>query len=128
MEDRGNAQFLKAVADALEPGARFILDTGYILETLLPALQERGWYPIGDMLVLAERRYEPLDSRLHVEYTWIRDGKLDKRSMSARLYSVREILELFEKTGFTDIKAFGTLEREPFRLGSHRLLLVATKP
>jgi SAM-dependent methyltransferase len=128
LDDRGNAQFLKAVADTLEPGAKFILDTGYILETLLPTLQERAWYPIGDMLVLAQRRYEPLDSRLHVEYTWIRDGKLDKRSMSARLYSVREILELFEKSGFTDIKAFGTLEREPFRLGSHRLLLVATKP
>ena len=126
--DEGDAQFLKAVSQALAPGARFVLDTSYILEILLPALQERAWYPIGDFLMLAERRYEPAASRLHVEYIWIRDGKTEKRAMSARLYSVRELLELFEQAGFTAVQPFSSLDREPFRLGSSRLLLVATRP
>jgi SAM-dependent methyltransferase len=128
LDDNGNAQFLKAVADALEPGARFVLDTGYILEHILPTLQERAWYPIGDYLMLAQRRYEPAEGRLHVEYTWIRDGKIDKRSMSARLYSVRELLRLLEETGFSGVQAFSSFDCEPFRLGSPRFLVVATKP
>jgi SAM-dependent methyltransferase len=128
LDDQGNAQFLKAVADALEPGARFVLDTGYILEIILPSLQERAWYPAGDLLMLAQRRYEAAESRLYVEYTWIRDGKMDKQSMSARLYSFREILELFEEAGFTGVQGYGSFTREPFRLGSNRLLVVATKP
>jgi SAM-dependent methyltransferase len=127
LDDQGNAQFLKAVANSLEPAARFVLDTSYILEILLPSLQERSWYPVGDYLWLSQRRYEPEESRLYVEYTWIRDGKIDKRSMSARLYSYREILGLFAAAGFGDVQTFGSLTREPFRLGSNRLLVLATK-
>jgi SAM-dependent methyltransferase len=128
LDDQGNAQFLKAIFATLKPGAKFVLDTGYILETILPALQERAWYPIGEYLMLAQRRYEPVESRLHVEYTWIRDGKTEKGSMSARLHSVRELLQLFKETGFAEVQLFSSLEREAFRFGSHRLFLVATKP
>jgi hypothetical protein len=128
LDDAGNAAFLQAIVLALEPGARFVLDTGYVLEALLPALQERSWYPLGDMLWLAERRYDPGTSRLHVEYTWIRNGHAEKRSMSARLYTYRELLGLFAQAGFTDVNGYGSLAREPFRLGSNRLLVVATKP
>ncbi len=128
LDDQGNAQFLKAIHVALKPGGRFVLDTGYILETILPALQERAWYPIGEFLMLAQRRYEPAESRLHVEYTWIKGGQTEKRSMSARLHSVRELAQLFEETGFTDVQLFSSLDGEPFRHGSHRLLVVAKKP
>jgi SAM-dependent methyltransferase len=126
-DDDGNADFLKAVARAVRPGARFILDTGYVTETLLPSLQERSWYEVGDMLVLAQRRYDPLTGRLHVEYVWVRGGEVERRSMSARLYSYREILRLLAEAGFADAQGYGSLAREPFRLGSNRLLMVATK-
>ena len=69
LDDEGNAAFLEAVANALKPGARFVLDTGYVAESLLPVLQERAWYPIDDMIMLAQRRYDPVEGRLHVEYT-----------------------------------------------------------
>jgi SAM-dependent methyltransferase len=128
LDDQGNAQFLKAVFGVLKRGGKFVLDTGYILEIILPALQERAWYPIGEFLMLAQRRYEPSESRLHVEYTWIRDGKTEKRSMSARLYSVCELLQLFQEAGFSEVQLFSSLDREAFRLGSNRLLVVATKP
>ncbi len=81
LDDDGNAAFLEAVAKALKPGARFVLDTGYVAETLLPVLQERAWYPLGDMVMLAQRRYDPVEGRLHVEYIHVRDGAMDKRSM-----------------------------------------------
>jgi SAM-dependent methyltransferase len=127
LDDDGNAAFLKSMANALKPGARFILDTGYVAETLLPVLQEQAQYPIGDMIMLANRRYDPVEGRLHVEYTYIRDGETDRRSMSARIHTCREVFRLLEGAGFTDLKAYGSLAREPFRLGSHRLLMVATK-
>ena len=107
---------------ALKPGARFVLDTGYVAETLLPVLQERAWYPIDDMIMLAQRRYEPVEGRLHVEYTFFRDGAMDRRSMSARIHTCREVCRLLEEAGFSDLQAYGSLAKEPFRLGSSRLL------
>jgi SAM-dependent methyltransferase len=126
-DDEGNADFLKAVARALKPGARFILDTGYIMETLLPSLQVHTWYEAGDILVLADRRFDPTMSRLHVEYRWIQAGSVDRRSMSARLYSYREILGLFHDAGFVAVQGYGSIAREPFGLGAKGLVAMATK-
>jgi SAM-dependent methyltransferase len=126
-DDAGNEAFVAAVARALKPGARFLLDTGYLVEGLLPVLQERAWYPWGDAITLAERRYDPAEGRLHVEYTVIRDGKLEKFPMSARLYTYRELRRLFEAAGFTDLQGYGSLAGEPFRFGSRQLLLVGTR-
>ena len=126
-DDEGNRSFLHAVAGALKPGARFLLDTGYVIEALLPVLQERGWSHWGDILVLSERHYDPAQGRLHVEYTAIRGGTLEKWPMSARLYTYRELCRLLEEAGFTDLQGYGSLGREPFQFGSRRLLLVAIR-
>jgi SAM-dependent methyltransferase len=128
LEEDGNAAFLKSVAAALKPGARFVLETNYLTEGLLPVLQERSWYPLGDMHMLAQRRYDPVDGRLHVDYIFIRGGETQTRSMSARLYTYREIIRLLEAAGFTDVQAYSSLTREPFRQGSNRLLTIASKP
>jgi SAM-dependent methyltransferase len=125
--DEGNAAFLEAVSAALKAGGRFLLDTGYVAEALLPTLQERAWYPTGDILTLADRRYDHVHSRLNVDYIWIRDGKMEKRSASSRLYTYRELARLFEDAGFTDVEGFGSLAGEPFRFGSRRLLMTGSK-
>jgi SAM-dependent methyltransferase len=125
--DEGNLAFLQAIARSLRSGGRFVLDTSYVAETLLPILREREWYPVGDMLVLSDRRYDPEDSRLHVEYTFIRDGQSHKQAMSARIHSYREIRQLLQQAGFAEVVGFGGLAKEPFRLGAKRLLMTAMK-
>jgi SAM-dependent methyltransferase len=127
LDDAGNADFLKAVARALKPGARFVLDASYITEVLLPALQARAWYQAGDVITLADRRYDHAHGRLEVEYTWIRHGRVEKQAMSARLFSYREVAGLFEAAGFGELRGFSSLAGEPFRLGASRLLLVGTR-
>jgi SAM-dependent methyltransferase len=127
LDDAGHAAFVRAVANALKPGARFVLDTGYLTECLLPVLQERTWYEMGGITVMTERRYDPADGRLHVEYTTFRDGKLEKWPMSARLHTYREVRRLFEQAGFTDVQGYGSLAQEPFVFRSTRLLIVGTR-
>jgi SAM-dependent methyltransferase len=127
LDETGNADFLKAVASVLKSGSRFILETGYVLEGLLPVLQTQSWVQLGDMIVLSQRRYDPPTSRLEVEYTIIQDGKIEKRAMTARLYSYRELARLMEDAGFTEVQGFGSFQQEPFKLGSPRLLMVVTK-
>lgn len=126
-DEAGNKDFLQAVGRALKPGACFVLDTSYLTEGFLSKMQERAWYEHEGMLMLADRRYEPASGRLHVEYTYIRDGQKDKRVMSARLFSYREVVRLMEEAGFTDLQGFGSLAQEPFKFGSHQLLMVGTK-
>src|SRR3984885_4240904 len=67
-------QFLSAVARALKPGARFIIDTGMAAESILPSLARNRWFRLGDILMLSENRYHPAESRLDIDYTFVRDG------------------------------------------------------
>jgi SAM-dependent methyltransferase len=127
LDDDGNRDFLRAVAGALKPGARFIVNTPMMVESLLPNFQERRWYQIGDILFLIHNRYDHIVSRVETDYTFIRDGKVDRRFGSQRVYTYREFVQRLEEAGFTHFDGYGSLSQEPFKLGSPTLLMVATK-
>jgi cyclopropane fatty-acyl-phospholipid synthase-like methyltransferase len=127
LEGDANAEFLRAVAATLKPGARFVLDTGYIAECLFPDFQERAWFPDGDGYCLASRRYDPVEGRLHVAYTFLHDGRSETRVMSARIHTCREVVTMLVDAGFTTVETYASTSRDPFRLRSPRLLAVATK-
>ena len=82
-DEAGNAHFAKAVSRTLKPGGKFLVDT-HVAETLLPIFQERGWWRVGDTVVLEERCYDHAESLVHVEWTFMREGREDKRSSSIR--------------------------------------------
>ncbi len=126
MTDNGNAEFLQAVARVLKPGARFILDT-QVAETILPTFQERRWYQFGEILFLIENRYDHVHGRLDTEYTFVQEGKVDRRASSHRIYAYRELCEMLEEAGFENCEGYGSLGREPFKLGAERLLLATTR-
>ena len=126
-DDQGNQDFLAAVLRAQKPGARFLLDT-HVAETLLPRLsQQRDWKRVGDTLVLEEKHYNPATARTNTEWTAARDGKVFRKTTSIRLYTYRELCQLFERVGFADLEPYGSLNGEPFEFGSPRLYLTATR-
>jgi SAM-dependent methyltransferase len=101
LDDDGNAEFLRAVAAALKPGARFVLETPMVLENLLGHLQERPWWQVGDLRLLVVNKYDHTRQRLDIEYTFVSNGRVDVRTGSHRAYSYRELLEILESAGFT---------------------------
>jgi len=125
-DEEGNAEFLKAVARALKPGARFLVDA-HVAETLLPRYQERDWGQVRDMLMLQERCYDYVHSRVDAEWTLVKEGKVQKQTSSIRIYTYRELCQLLEEVGFANCEGYGSLSQKPFKLGSRRLYLVATK-
>src|SRR5437773_8355509 len=127
LDDEGNANFLKAVARALKPGARFILDAPAIAECLLPTFQDRRWFEIAGITFLSNSRYDHEQSRTFTEYTFIRDGKVDKRPSSQRIYTYSELIRLLNDSGFENVASFASLNEESFKLGSQRLIIVAKK-
>jgi SAM-dependent methyltransferase len=127
LDDEGNANFLKAVARVLKPEGRFVVDASSVAELILPRFEERSWMQIGDILFLEENRYDHVQSRYDTEYTFVRDGKVEKRFGSHRIYTYRELCRLLDESGFTKLEAYGSLSQEPFRLGSPNLFLATTK-
>ena len=127
-DDAGNLAFLKAVHNALKPGASLLLDTP-LIETRLPEMesQERVWFPVGDLLALEERGFDHETSRVESEWTFIRGSQVEQKLLSLRLYTYRELCAMLEEAGFGNHQAYGSMDWEPFELGATWLYMITTK-
>jgi SAM-dependent methyltransferase len=120
-------QFLAAVARALKPGGRFIVDTGMAAESILPSLQRTRWYRLGDILMLSENRYDPAESRLDIDYTFVRNGEVEMRPTSSYAFTTGELCRMHRDAGLRPVELLGSINREPYQLGSPRLILVSAR-
>lgn len=125
-DDEGNAEFLAAVSRSLKPGARLAIDTT-AAEAILSHYEERSWSEAGGIIMLEENRYDVARSRYETEYTFIRNGKVEVKKGSQRIYTYGELCRLLEAAGFSETAGYGSTNLEPFGLGAHRLVLVTTK-
>ena len=121
LDDEGNLAFLRSVASALKPGARFVLETPMVLESLLTHLKDRPWFTAGNIHLLVNNSYDPRRGRLDIEYTFVRNGTLEVRRSTHRAYTFRELMALMDESGFVVQPGHGWTRSAPM------LRLVATK-
>jgi SAM-dependent methyltransferase len=127
LDDEANAEFLKSLAQTLKSGSRFILDAPAIAECLLPHVQASRSIELAGIKVDIEHRYDHEQGRLFNDFTFTRDGVVDKRPSSQRIYTYRELTEMLRAVGLEPITAYASLTGEPFQLGAQRLLLILKK-
>jgi 2-polyprenyl-3-methyl-5-hydroxy-6-metoxy-1,4-benzoquinol methylase len=122
LDDHGNAAFLRAVAATLKPGGRFLLETPMVLEQLLPHLQERPWWKVGEMYLLVKNDYDHTRSRLEIEYTFMGNGRTEVRRGSHRAYRFAELHDLLRTSGFDEVRVV-----EPWSRGDAMTAFIATR-
>jgi SAM-dependent methyltransferase len=123
----GTRVFLRTLAASLKPGAAFVLESGAVAESLLPTLQTRRWMEVGDILYFSSATYDSSDSRLDVDYSFVRGAVRESRTAHTWIYTIGELREMFAYAGLIVEQLSSTPAGDPFRLGDPRLLLVARK-
>ncbi len=129
LEDRGNREFLAAVARSLRPGGRFVLEYPMVAEVALARGEPRNWYRFGDLIMLSEASYDAARSRLDTRYTFVdlSRGRAETRPASYQIYTVRELGELLCAAGFAELELLGGLDGQPFASGSTCLYVKARR-
>ena len=117
----GNASFVRAVAAALKPGARFILETPMIVENLLQHIQRQPWWKVGDIYLLVSNTYDHRHGRLEIDYTFIGGDCIDTRHGSHQAYRYAELAALLDACGFDVAVA------EPWTKDAHTVTFIATR-
>ncbi|MFY9618221.1 MAG: methyltransferase domain-containing protein [Pyrinomonadaceae bacterium] len=118
-------KFLKGVARALKPGARFLINTAMAAESVLPDFEEQSCHEMGDIVMTIRERYLAEESCVDSEYIFERNGETDSRKAKHWIYTVAEIRRMLERAGFEIVNCFGSLKSEPFKLGSRELFVVS---
>ena len=131
LDHAGVGSFLGALAGALKPAAKLVIETGVCAESILPALVQKRWHRLGDLMILSENRYDPWESCLHIDYTFVRGGtqwtKPETRSAASYVFTSAELRRMLEAAGFHTLTFHAGVAGEPYQLGSPRLLIVAQR-
>ena len=117
--------FLAGVARALKPGARFVVNTAMAAESVLPDFEEQSCHEMGDIVMTIKERYVAEESCVDSEYIFERNGETDSRKAKHWIYTAAEIRRMLERAGFEILNCFGSLKREPYKLGSRELFIVS---
>ena len=121
------AAFLSALAGALKPGAKLVIETGVTAESILPTLVQKRWHRFGDLIILSENRYDPWESCLHIDYTFVRGSVIETGPTASYVFTSAELRRMLEAAGFNTLSLQRSLTGEPYELGSPRLIIVAQR-
>ncbi len=124
LDAAGVRAFFLAIARALKPGGRFAVETGMAAESILPALLQKRWHRLGDLLMLSENQYHPREGRLDIQYTFVHEGKIETRPTSSYVFTVAEICRMGSESGLRTVELLSSSAGEPYQLGSPRLIFV----
>jgi SAM-dependent methyltransferase len=125
-DDGGNAAQARAVADALAPGGRYLIDT-FIADTLRASFEPTAAWEVGGVAVDEARVYDPGTRRIETTWTFTQGEERSIRTTSVRVYSLAELTDLLASVGFASFQALDD-DLEPFAPGADRLWLVASMP
>ena len=126
--DHDNCQrFLDAVATALKPGGRFILESGAVSESILPVLQQERKLMIGDLDYYSRNTYDAVDGRMDITYTFTRGEQREVKPIHQWVHSAAEIRRMLRRSGLELIDAFGGLDGTPYALRSPHLIALARR-
>lgn len=127
LDHQGVRDFLDALSRTLRPAGRLVIDAPTAAESIVLSLAEKRWHKVDDMFVLSEARYQAAESRVDIDYTFIRGGVVETKPTSSYIFTAAELGRLLNQAGFEVVSAFGSVKGEAFRLGSGQLLLVARR-
>lgn len=120
-------RFLAGVARALKPGARFLIESGMVAESILPNFKAQESYQIGDLDFAIANDYLAPSSQVQTECTFVRDGRSEKKSFLHAVYTAAEVQRLLAAAGLATLALYSSIKRDAYRLGSERLYLVAQR-
>lgn len=125
-DDADNRKVLTNVATSLRPGGTFVLDM-LGKETLARIFMPTVSREMPGLLVVT--RHKIVDDWCRISNEWILlEGASSKTfRFSHWLYSAREIREMFQRAGFSDVLVYGSLKGTPYGPDATRLVVVGRK-
>jgi cyclopropane fatty-acyl-phospholipid synthase-like methyltransferase len=127
LDHAGVTSFLSALAGALKPGAKLVIETSMTAESILPTIVQKRWHRFGDLMILSENRYDPWESCLHIDYTFVRDATVETRPTAHYVFTSADLRRMLESAGFDTLAFQGGVSGEPYQLGSPRLVIIAMR-
>ena len=125
--DEENEKVARNFHSALRPGGFLAVDT-INRDAVIANFQPRSWHSTGEKTFnLEERSYDPVTGRMNNKMILVGPDIYHEQEFSLRVYTLNELIRVFEKAGFKYVKAYDGVTGEDYTVKSFRILLVMEK-
>lgn len=111
---------------SLKPGGKLLIEMQG-KELISRDFRERDWNEFGDYVILEERKLLNNWEKIQARWIILKEHERIEHTLTLRLYSAVEAVELLKQCGFSDIKIYGNLEGIEYDHKARKLVLVAQK-
>jgi SAM-dependent methyltransferase len=128
-DDETNKKTANAVARALKPGGRFVIEV-LNRDYVIGELPTRVWWEGDGCVVLEEVEFNYFSSRIHSNRSVVfDDGRQIEQEISVRAYSLHELGKLLHSAGFRVVEVSGSVHTRGRYFGnqSRHIIVVAEK-
>jgi SAM-dependent methyltransferase len=126
--DAEDGKVLDAVAKALKPGGKFLIDL-INAPRILRDFRAQDWQELSDgTFVLTQRRYNVLTGQNEDYRVYIgSDGPKRERRLTCRMYFYPELARMLTDAGLTPTRVFGDYDGSEYTWDSRRMIALAEK-
>lgn len=124
--EEDHLQVLKEVHKSLKPGGRFLLEL-MNRDWLIKNFRPRNWHEYPSFFVLEESTMNFARNRVESRWIVLCGAERKEYTLSLRVFTLSELLELFAQAGLKVLGYYGGLRREPWSLEANRLALLAER-
>jgi SAM-dependent methyltransferase len=123
----GMVAFMRKIGEALRPGSLFIANTGMLAESILPRLEKETHMTVGDIEFYIENEYRSEESVLQTNMRFVRGNQEEKGTSYHFAFTASELTRMLKSVGFSDVKIYSGVQREPYQLGDAQAYIVSRK-
>jgi ubiquinone/menaquinone biosynthesis C-methylase UbiE len=126
--DDEDQKALNAIAKALKPGGKFVLDVVH-RDGIIRIYREKDWQRVSDgSIVIVDRQFDQATGRNIEKQVWIwNNGKREEFSIIVRMYTVSELAAMFRRAGLALYETYGSYGGDSLTLDSKRSILFSKK-
>ncbi|MEP7321495.1 MAG: class I SAM-dependent methyltransferase [Saprospiraceae bacterium] len=119
--------FVKKVASALKPGARFIINSGMIAESILPNFSKNKSFTLDDMTLDITNEYHVEESYMVSHLLYTKENEKETHSFKHYVFTLGEVHRLLSDHGLKIIATYNGPSKEIYTLGNPQVYIVAEK-
>ncbi|CAN5219373.1 hypothetical protein BH11CYA1_BH11CYA1_34870 [soil metagenome] len=131
-DDEQNMKMVARAFAALKPGAYYALDflnMPMIMQAFKTSMSTTLHSPQGDIVQTRQCSFDLYRGTMDQHWTWaMPDGKQLNQESTLRAYMPCDLVAMFKKVGFVDVKLYGSTDGSPLTADSGRCIVVARKP
>src|SRR5258706_1504565 len=123
----GVSTFVKKVATCLKSGARFVINSGMVAESILPHPPKLVNFTFGDTTMEIDNTYVAEEGYLISRILYNKETKPERHSFKHYVFTLSEINRLLASANLKTTAVYNSTRKLPYQLGDQQMYLVAEK-